>query len=94
MRILTGFATIAALIALVSLAHAQSATPGTADEKGTMMDCSEAGMTHANSSMMKMPDASKKEAAMKEMGMAKEMMGKKDMAGCKMHMGKAMGMMK
>jgi len=94
MRILTGITTTAALIMAISFAHAQSATPGTAAEKGTMMDCSEAGMADANNSVMKMSDTTKKDAAMKEMGMAKEMMGKKDMAGCKMHMGKAMGMMK
>ena len=94
MKISTGPATFATLIAAISFANAQSPAPGTTPEKGMMMDCSESGMTNANMMMMKMPDASKKDAAMKEMGMAKEMMAKKDMAGCKMHMDKAMGMMK
>ena len=94
MNILTGLAMAAALFAATSIADAQSPAPATTPEKGTMMDCSEAGMTDANNSMMKMSDPAKKEAMMKEMGMAKEMMAKKDMPGCKMHMDKAMGMMK
>lgn len=51
-------------------------------------------MTKANADMMKMSDANKKAAAMKEMDMAKSMMMKKDEKGCMMHMEKAMGMMK
>ena len=60
----------------------------------TSMNCSEASMKTANDSMMKMTDATKKAAVMKEMGMAKDMMAKKDEQGCMMQMEKAMGMMK
>ena len=55
--------------------------------------CSEAGMKSANESMMKMTDATKKTAVMKEMHTAREMMAKKDENGCVTHMEKAMGMM-
>ena len=41
----------------------------------------------------KMTDATKKEGAMKELGLAKEMMTKKDEAGCATHMENAMKMM-
>lgn len=58
------------------------------------MDCSAANMKAMDGSMMKMTDATKKAAAMKEMGMAKDMLAKKDDKGCKMHMDKAMDMMK
>ena len=92
MKTLTGLTAAAALIAAISFADAQSTAPGTAP--GAMMDCSDANMTAANNSMMKMTDATKKASAMKEMDTAKEMMAKKDMAGCKTHMNKAMGMMK
>jgi hypothetical protein len=51
-------------------------------------------MKTANDSMMKMTDATKKAAVMKEMDMAKDMMAKKDEKGCAMQMDKAMGMMK
>ena len=73
-----------------------SAVPALAQTSGAMMkmDCSEANMKTMNDSMMKMTDATKKAAAMKEMDMAKGMMAKKDNNGCKMHMDKAMGMMK
>ena len=73
-----------------------TAVPALAQPSGAMtsMNCSEAGMKTANDSMMKMTDATKKAAAMKEMGMAKDMMAKKDEKGCMMHMDKAMGMMK
>ena len=40
----------------------------------------------AHDSMMKMTDATKKAAAMKEMDMAKDMMAKKDEKGCMMQM--------
>ena len=60
----------------------------------TSMNCSEASMKTANDSVMKMTDAAKKAAVMKEMGMAKDMMAKKDEKGCMMQMDKAMGMMK
>ncbi|MEO8104381.1 MAG: hypothetical protein ABI790_17840 [Betaproteobacteria bacterium] len=93
MKILTGLTSAAALIAAISIANAQNTTTGMTPGNGTKMDCSEAGMSNANNSMMKMSDATKKEAAQKEMGMAKELMAKKDMAGCKMHMDKAAGMM-
>ncbi|MFM9862240.1 MAG: DUF305 domain-containing protein [Micropepsaceae bacterium] len=55
--------------------------------------CSEAGMKSANESMMKMTDATKKAAAMKEMHTARQMMAKKDEKACVTHMEKAMGMM-
>ena len=51
-------------------------------------------MKTANDSIMKMPDATKRAAAMKQMDMAKGMMAKKDEKGCMMQMEKAMGMMK
>ena len=72
-----------------------AAAPVLAQPSGPMMgaSCSEAGMKTANESMMKMTDASKKAAAMKEMSKAKEMMAKKDEKGCVTHMEKAMGMM-
>jgi hypothetical protein len=60
----------------------------------TTMDCTDTGMTNANSAMMKMTDASKKDMAMKEMSMAKDAMAKKDMAACKTHMDKAASMIK
>ena len=60
----------------------------------TSKDCSEASMKAANESTMKMTDATKKAAVMKEMDMAKDMMAKKDEKGCMMQMDKAMGMMK
>lgn len=73
-----------------------TAVPALAQPSGatTSMNCSEASMKTANDSMMKMTDATKKAATMKEMDMAKDMMAKKDDSGCKMHMDKAMGMMK
>ena len=58
------------------------------------MDCSEASMKAMHDSMMKMTDANKKAAAMKEMDMATDMMAKKDEKGCMMQMDKTMGMMK
>jgi len=73
-----------------------TAVPAVAQTAGGManMNCSDASMKTAHESMMKMTDATKKAAAMKEMDMAKDTMAKKDDAGCKMHMDKAMGMMK
>jgi hypothetical protein len=70
--------------------------PALAQASGTMMkmDCSEATMTKTNADMMKMTDATKKAAAMKEMEMAKTSMAKKDEKGCMTHMENAMGMMK
>jgi hypothetical protein len=84
-------ATFAALVFVLF-----AVTPTLAQTSGTMttMNCSEASMTKANADMMKMSDATKKTAAMKELDMAKEMMAKKDEKGCMMHMEKAMGMMK
>jgi hypothetical protein len=73
-----------------------AAVPTLAQAPGAMMskDCSDANMKSANDSMMKMTDATKKAAVMKEMDMAKDMMAKKDEKGCAMQMDKAMGMMK
>ena len=72
-----------------------AAVPALAQTSGTMagMNCSEASMKAANDSMMKMTDANKKMAIMKEMDMAKDMMAKKDEKGCNAQMEKAMGMM-
>ena len=72
-----------------------AAVPALAQAPGAMMskDCSEASMKTMRDSMMNMPDATKRAAAMKEMDMAKDMMGKKDEKGCMMHMDKARGMM-
>ncbi|MBX9910667.1 MAG: hypothetical protein K2Z25_18415 [Beijerinckiaceae bacterium] len=72
--------------AVPAIAQTPAATPG--------MNCSEASMKTAHESMMKMTDATKKAAVMKEMDMAKDMMTKKDEKGCMMHMDKSMGMMK
>ncbi len=85
------------LVTLAALSCVLLAAPSAfAQTAGAMpqMNCSDATMTKANADMMKMTDASKKAAAMKEMNMAKDMMAKKDEKGCMMHMGKAMGMMK
>ena len=73
-----------------------SAVPALAQTSGAMtsMHCSDASMKTAHDSMMKMTDANKKAETMKEMDMAKDKMAKKDDNGCKMHMDKAMGMMK
>ena len=79
-------ATLAAMLLTV--------VPALAQTPGAMMNCSEASMKTANDSMMKMTDATKKAAAMKEMDMAKDMMAKKDEKGCMAQMDKAMGMMK
>ena len=80
----------AALLAAVpALAQAPGATTTT-----TGMNCSEASMKTMRDSMMKMTDATKKAATMKEMDMAQDMMAKNDEKGCMMQMDKAMGMMK
>ena len=72
-----------------------AAVPALAQTPGAMTsNCSEAHMKTMNDSMMKMTDATKKAAAMKEMDMAKDMMAKKDEKGCAMQMEKAQGMMK
>ena len=73
-----------------------TAVPAVAQTAGGManMHCSDASMKTAHDSMMKMTDANKKAETMKEMDMAKDKMAKKDDNGCKMHMDKAMGMMK
>ncbi len=76
--------------ALLAAAPVLAQTPGAK----TSVNCSEASMKAMNDSMMKMTDASKKAAAMKEMDMAKDMMAKKDEKGCAMQMDKARGMMK
>ena len=76
--------------ALLAVAPAFAQTPAAT----TSMNCSETSMKAANDSMMKMTDATKKAAVMKEMGMANDMMAKKDEKGCAMQMEKAQGMMK
>ena len=95
MKILAGMIGAAAILGAVSFAQAQNTNTNMSGGSSSMTaDCTESGMSNANSSMMKMTDKTKQDMAMKEMGMAKDAMGKKDMAGCKMHMDKAMGMMK
>jgi hypothetical protein len=84
---LTCAAVFAALLAAVP---AGAQTPTATASK----DCSEAAMKAMQDSMMKMTDATKKAAVMKEMDMAKDMMAKSDEKGCMMQMDKAMGMMK
>lgn len=83
-------ACVALSVALFSAVPALAQTPGAM----TNMNCSEANMKTMHDSMMKMPDATKKAAVMKEMDMAKDMMAKKDEKGCMMQMEKANGMMK
>lgn len=80
---------IAPLAAVPASAQTPAATAATASK-----DCSDASMKAMQDNMMKMTDATKKAAAMKEMDMAKDMMAKKDEKGCMMQMDKAMGMMK
>lgn len=84
------FAYAAFAAALFAAAPAFAQAPGAA----TGMNCSDANMKTANDSMMKMTDATKKAAVVKEMDIAKDMMLKKDEKGCAMHIDKAMGMMK
>ena len=83
-------------LAYAALATALLATaPAFAQTSSTMagMNCSESSMKAANDSMMKMTDAGKKMAVMKEMDMAKDMMAKKDEKACSAQLEKAMGMM-
>lgn len=54
------------------------------------MMCNEAGMMKMQTDMGAMTDATKKDAAMKEMEMAKTAMTAGKMDECSMHMGKAM----
>ena len=72
-----------------------AAVPAFAQTSSTMtgMNCSEASMKAASDSMMKMTDAGKKMAVMKEMDMAKDMLAKKDEKGCSAQLEKTMGMM-
>lgn len=90
MKLIQPLACAALTAVLLSAVSALAQTPGAM----TSMNCSEASMKTMNDSMMKMTDGTKKAAAMKEMDMAKDMMTKKDDKGCKMHMDKAMDMMK
>jgi hypothetical protein len=90
MKMIQPLACAALSAVLLSAIPALAQTPGAM----TSMNCSDASMKAMNDSMMKMTDATKKAATMKEMDMAKDMMAKKDDKGCKMHMDKAMGMMK
>ena len=90
MKMIHPLACAAVSAALLAAVPVLAQTPGAK----TSMNCSEAGMKTANDSIMKMPDATKRAAAMKQMDMAKGMMAKKDEKGCMMQMEKAMGMMK
>ena len=91
----SSFVCIALATALLAAVPAVAQTPEMEPAAATKsMDCSDASMKAAHESMMKITDATKKAAAMKEMDMAKEMMAKKDGKGCMMQMDKAMGMMK
>ena len=55
--------------------------------------CTQADMTKMDADVAAMSDATKRDAAMKEMTMAREMRAKSDNAGCMMHMDGAMKMM-
>ena len=90
MKTIHPLACAALAAALLAAAPALAQTPGAM----TSTNCSEASMKTANDSMMKMTDATKKAAVLKEMDMAKDMMAKKDEKGCAMQIDKAMGMMK
>ena len=90
MKMIHPLACAALTAVLFAAVPALAQTPGAMTSK----DCSEASMNTARDSMMKMTDATKRAAAMKEMDMAKDMMAKKDEKGCMMQMDKAMGMMK
>jgi hypothetical protein len=88
---------IALLTSFPALAQTSDTKPADATKPADTtksMNCSEASMKAMHDSMMKMTDANKKAATMKEMDMATAMMAKKDEKGCMMHMDKAMGMMK
>ena len=89
MKMIHPFACAALSAALLAAVPALAQTPG-----AMTSNCSEAHMKTMNDSMMKMTDATKKAAVMKEMDMAKGMMAKKDEKGCVMQMEKAQGMMK
>jgi hypothetical protein len=90
MKMIHSLACAALSAALLTAIPAFAQTPGAV----TSMNCSEASMKTAKDSMMKMTDATKKAAVMKEMDVAKDMMAKKDEKACVMQMEKAMGMMK
>ena len=90
MKMIHPLACAALSAVLLAAFPALGQTPSAATSK----DCSEASMKSARDSMMNMPDATKRAAALKEMDMAKDMMAKKDEKGCMMQMDKAMSMMK
>ncbi len=90
MKPIHAFACAALSVALFAAVPASAQAPSATASK----DCSDASMKAMQDSMMKMTDATKKAAAMKEMDMAKDKMAKKDEKGCMMQMDKAMGMMK
>lgn len=87
------FAALATALLAAGPALAQTSDTKPADTTKSM-DCSDASMKAMHDSMMKMTDANKKAATMKEMDMATDMMAKKDEKGCMMQMDKARGMMK
>ena len=89
MKIIYPLACAALSAALLAAVPALAQTPAP-----TSTNCSDASMKTMRDSMMKMTDATKRAAAMKEMDMAQDMMAKKDEKGCMMQMDKAMGMMK
>lgn len=93
MKMIHAFAYAALVIAPLAAVPASAQTPA-APAATASKDCSDASMKAMQDNMMKMTDATKKAAAMKEMDMAKDMMAKKDEKGCMMQMDKAMGMMK
>lgn len=90
MKAIHAFVFAALSVPLLAVVPASAQTPPAMVSK----DCSDASMKAMQDSMMKMTDATKKAAAMKEMDMARDMMAKKDEKGCMMQMDKAMGMMK
>ena len=90
MKMIHPLACAALAAALLTAVPALAQTPGAM----TSTNCSKASMTTANDSMMKMTDATKKAAVLKELDTARDMMTKNDAKGCAMQMDKAMGMMK
>jgi hypothetical protein len=84
MKVIHPLARLALSAALLAAVPALAQTPSAK----TSMNCSEASMTTANDSMMKMTASSEKAAVMTEMDMATDMVAKKDEKGCAMQMEK------
>jgi hypothetical protein len=87
----------AAAVALMTVPAMAQMSSGNSMSSNSMsssnsMTCQQM-MDKANGSMGSMTDQTKKDAMMKEMGMAKTDMAAGKESSCKMHMKKAMGMM-